>query len=101
MKPSHTVALSLLALGWYLLVPPRSLEAGSPVTAIPPLSQWQMLRSFDNAEACEGALTTLLKGLKQNLDKNPSDAKAAKQYAFASDARCVASDDPRLKEKVP
>jgi hypothetical protein len=90
MKLRHAAALALV--GWYLMVgfspfppkvTPQPLHPGE--TEGPPiLSQWQIRRSFDSADKCEQARTELLR-------LTPS--------VGAADVLCIASDDPRLKEK--
>ena len=97
MKPRH--ALPLLALGWYLMLPPQPLDPSSALSTIPSLNHWQTIRSFDTATACENALTITLQNLKKQMDADPTNAAAAGKYGVAADAQCIASDDPRLKEK--
>jgi hypothetical protein len=95
VKLRHT--LPLLAVGWYLMLPPRPLDPSSALSSIPPLNQWQTVRSFDTATACENALTITVQRLKKEMDADPTNAAAAGKYGIAADARCIASDDPRLK----
>lgn len=72
MKLSHAAALALV--GWYLMLPPVSSDGRIQKDA--PLSDWYIFSSFDTKEACE----------------------KERQVSGVS-AICVASDDPRLKEK--
>lgn len=92
-------ALPLLAVGWYLMLPPQPLDPSSALSTIPSLNHWQTVRSFDTATACENALSITVDALKKKMDADPTDAAAAGKYGIAADAQCIASDDPRLKGK--
>jgi len=90
----HAAALALF--GWYLITPPwtyRSEDRSKPVaqrryTANPdaPYSQWSIEQSFDSADKCE-------EGRKEG------QTWANNQLSNWLYAICIASDDPRLKEK--
>jgi len=86
-------AAALALLGWYLLVPPSTLPPS--VAYKEPLRKWQMVRGFDTADDCEEFLSTFY---EQSREKQSLDMlePAYRDYMFA---KCVASDDPRLKEK--
>ena len=78
MKLHHAAALALV--GWYLMMPlppiahnTRSINPDSLFAA--PLSRWSIIRTFPTQKECE-----------TYRDANPMEL-------------CVASDDPRLKEK--
>jgi hypothetical protein len=102
MKPRHVVALAFV--GWYLMVPPQSLvkldlsglSAKSPDIEVDrrvdealqradalPLSRWQMQGSYDTAKEC-----------KDQVDYDNENNSAIPNIAFA---KCIATDDPRLK----
>jgi len=51
MKSRHAAALALV--GWYLMIPPMGLHVEVEYNA--PLSQWDMMGSFDSADECEKA----------------------------------------------
>jgi hypothetical protein len=108
MKPGHAAALALV--GWYLMMPPNKKNDA-------PLSEWTVSRSYDSAQACQSAqnknrdqaaakLKTYdnmtdqqrrdLQHNQQAFDQETADSDSFDQ-AFQS--ACVASDDPRLKEK--
>jgi hypothetical protein len=58
-----------------------------------PLKTWDMFRAFDSADECEGFRTgfrekALARGEWKGFVKDRAES-----------ARCIASDDPRLKEK--
>jgi len=88
MKPRHAAALVLC--GWYLIVPP--FNKSGPLAGTP-LSLWTDHEgSYDTARECDQGKQALL----DDLDKHQAfhDYRAAVIFA-----RCIASDDPRLKEK--
>jgi len=92
MKPHHAAALALV--GWYLMVPPRVIQSQTTEQQTfdygAPLSKWTVSSAYDAAHECEGAKFLNREGHKQNSD--PLKA------AFDA-AQCIATDDPRLKEK--
>jgi len=117
MKPRHAAALALV--GWYLMVPPphtvlQGVGEGAPLIARPageegpsivqeevevpnpkaPLSQWSKEASFDTAKECEAKR-------KANRRAYAGFYRGLRDYALtaAVSAQCVATDDPRLKEK--
>jgi hypothetical protein len=109
MKFRHAAAIALT--GWYLMTPPLqdwlminklSADAKAGVTGqdyswmkMARLSLWENLAPFDSAAQCYAALAAL----RQKADPEPhSEAKNQTQYE-ARMAQCIASDDPRLKEK--
>jgi hypothetical protein len=55
MKPRHAAALALV--GWYLMVPPTTKN--HVVHYEEPISGWQIIDSFDTAQACKDMLTSL------------------------------------------
>jgi len=99
MKPRHAAALALV--GWYLLVPP--LTSGT-VLRNAPLSQWEQVKSFDTADACEKNVTFL-----GSIYDSEAVKRAAAETGKAADlavgkkrmdaAICISTDDSRLKGK--
>jgi hypothetical protein len=83
MKLRHTAALVLV--GWYLMIPP--VHDGQPDTQAP-ISAWTVFRRFDSAAACQK--------WKLNVETR---ARRAGKYGPSPDFTCIATDDPRLKEK--
>jgi hypothetical protein len=79
-------------VGWYLMLPPADahwkLDGTGPAE---PLGQWQLLGSFDTATQCKQGISD---GAARFDAANPHEPK--NPWSFA---QCVASDDPRLKEK--
>jgi len=80
MKPRHAAALALV--DWYLMIPPLNEHSYRPQPDLP-LSEWWQHQSFDSAQECESAC---------NSDSLPDRMRA-------NNAKCIATDDPRLKEK--
>jgi len=99
MKLRHAATLTLIGLGWYLMVPPDVHKGSASVKTLEPMGQWLNLHSFDTAAACENGLADATKGIKDDLSKNPTSVAALRKFRWISDAECIASDDPRLKEK--
>jgi hypothetical protein len=92
-KLRHTAALALM--GWYLMVPPWDKSGVYPAT---PLSQWTDYEgSYDTAQQCSEAKEQLLAEVKQDASKTPSAAAYSKYTDAIIFARCIATDDPRLR----
>jgi hypothetical protein len=92
VKPVHAAALALV--GWYLMVPPT--EDANHVDPSVPLPKWVVLRAFDTAAACDEAQDRLRYRVSR-LNLQIPVASAASEAAEFS--QCIASDEPRLKEK--
>ncbi len=91
VKLRHAAALALT--GWYLMVPAQT--KGGPIDTSLPLSQWTMFESFDTAAGCQRKKSRVYDEA-QRKDR-AGDTKGMAD--FYSAARCIATDDPRLKEK--
>jgi hypothetical protein len=91
MNLRHAAALALT--GWYLLMPPIQgwKEAGG--IGPPPLGVWTQDGEFDTAAECKQALEKSLK-----FDPLGRPLKGPPTIEMLSQ-RCIATDDPRLKEK--
>jgi hypothetical protein len=118
MHHRHAAALALV--GWYLMVPQPDAPGKAP-NANAPLSQWNQMGAFDNASNCEkereyrrrvavkalgevkqevAALPDSTQPLVKVSPKVAQDAADVSNFAVGIEAsRCIASDDPRLKEK--
>lgn len=89
-----TARVAALALvGWYLIIPSSTLPPN--VAYKKPLSKWQIVRSFDAADDCQDFLATFFEDSRQKQGLNLLEP-AYRDYMFAE---CVATDDPRLKQK--
>ena len=105
MKPRHAAAFALVS--WYLMIPPI-LPIGDTVDVkngrwwtqtAAPLSKWQISSSYDSASDCENLKDKLIKSGSSGLD-NTKATSYKRAFAVAStQAVCIATDDPRLKEK--
>ena len=108
MKPRHVAALALA--GWYLMVPTSKKNDA-------PLSEWTISQSYASAEACQSAqnknrdqVAAKLKTYDSMTDKQRRDLQHnqasldqemadSDSFDTAFQSACIASDDPRLKEK--
>ena len=81
MRIWHAATLALV--GWYLMVPPKELDA--------PISSRVEFGSYYTAKECEQAREWLAKRIKAGTSKS----KMTHDQAVWSE--CVESDDPRLK----
>jgi hypothetical protein len=68
IKPRHTAALALV--GWYLMVPPLSAD-GTRIVENLPLSKWDAVLPFDNAEH----RSNTAKAIIDDITKKAYDAK--------------------------
>jgi len=69
-------AAALALAGWYLMLPPITLEPNPHVSFDAPLSQWFIESNYNSTGACEVGRAALLVRMQS--------------------ARCVAAEDPRL-----
>jgi hypothetical protein len=91
MNPRHAAALALV--GWYLMAPaPEDLSA--------PISRWDIVTSYDSATACEKQRMSTVDRMQKAIDDEFAHHEpiAGGAQAFAHE-QCIATDDPRLKEK--
>jgi hypothetical protein len=101
MKLRHAAALALV--GWYLMIPPRVSDW--PVLVFDtnaPLSKWQQGGSFDTAKECnedKKRSAGLALQLTDKLSGEDKHKAMLSVMAMLSGPQCIASDDPRLKEK--
>ena len=77
MKPRHAAALVLVS--WYLMVPPQLPVLANKPNYYAPLSHWRIVYSFNSVIDCKNALDTI--------------------HRSEESARCVVTDNPRLKAK--
>jgi len=98
----HAAALALV--GWYLIAPPPRSSDGV-IDPKAPLSYWQMEGRFDTLEECRtypDREVEIMRGfyadhpeISESEHRNDDAARKAK----AAQEQCIATDDPRLKEK--
>jgi hypothetical protein len=91
MKPRHAASLALV--GWYLITPPSTLPPDVSYKA--PLRRWHIVRGFDTADDWEDSRSSFFEDSRQKVALNMLEP-AYRDFMFAE---CIASDDPRLKEK--
>jgi hypothetical protein len=94
-----TTKWSLLVVGWYLLMPlPR--EYGGVFV---PLKQWGQMGVFDTAKECSEAYQSAVKELQEERRLCREDQRLCLKISMDGfltlNQRCIASDDPRLKDR--
>lgn len=89
MKPGHAAAFALI--GWYLMSPPMQ---GGWSHESAPLSQWEIIGSFDTAKECNMIL-------QDDAESRATITTLATPEPLlrASAMACFATEDPRLKGK--
>jgi hypothetical protein len=105
MRSLHATAFALV--GWYLIAP--LLDNAGNVLVSTPLTQWQIIASFDSAHACQESKSNVMQTSQSDVDrllKNaPSNVTNQDLQKFlhadstsnrASAAICISTDDPRL-----
>jgi hypothetical protein len=116
MKLHHAAALALA--GWYLMIPRIYLDPGGNWIVgpwerrkgqieQPELSSWELRGSYETAAKCHEAIVTLAsqRPTDSEIAANPRAQRDPKGYndirnqAFKS-ARCVVSDDLRLRKNI-
>ena len=105
MKLGHASALGVI--DWYLIMPPRVSDW--PVLVYDtnaPLSKWQQVGSFNyTAKQCnrnKKETAGLMLRTTEKMAGTGKDKQRAKHSIMAvlPELQCIASDDPRLKEKI-
>jgi len=90
MTLRHAAALALA--GWYLMVPPPLSYVGKD-GPLKPVRSWTAVSVLATEEECEAARSRL-----SQLDPKLGSYRGLPPEEIY-DAQCIASDDPRLKEK--
>ena len=95
MRFRHAASLALVV--WYLMIPPTR---GAPAEILDdaPLSQWDVDGQFDSKVECENKIPSD-KDTEERI-KQCSVGSCAVTVMLLSDGRCMASDDPRLKNNA-
>jgi hypothetical protein len=107
MNLRHATALALV--GWYLMVPPSigPHPRGGEVLRGAPLREWEQEAAFDTAKECRDAQDRDLADMAEAATKAKHQVPPPTQQRLheidnmwiqTSLGRCVATDDPRLKE---
>ncbi len=93
MRLRHVAVLALV--GWYLMVPPWNRLVPSDPDPQAPLNEWTDVASFDTVAECNGAIAEHDKKALAALGPIGSNRHTT-PWDFA---KCIATDDPRLKKK--
>lgn len=98
MKPRHAAALALV--GWYLMVPPLT-PGGGPhdILLHAPLSKWIVGEGYDTKAECESDLRESIKNMDRDANASADGLGAVMVVEYAH-GRCMAPDDPRLKDNA-
>jgi hypothetical protein len=121
MNPHHAAALALV--GWYLMLPPLRPVSPEDVSDRPvdltvppdrpmadltaPFSQWTIIKTFPTEKECRVQAKAALSEYRFKKTKGSSAPTGYQAYPARDlspleqekDSRCIATDDPRLKEK--
>jgi hypothetical protein len=111
MKHRHAAAFALV--GWYLIAPPIGDTNVISVNKNAPLAKWEILESYDTARECEREkIVEWTNSMRVSKNKRLDDVVYGRRVPQSDGERllaettvkemtceCVASDDPRLKEK--
>jgi hypothetical protein len=93
-------AAALASVGWYLMFPSAIGEGrfkGYPDLSLP-LAEWNIYQSFDSAEDCESGKAALENKLLLRVNASNGEARE-RAFLWMKSPVCIATDDPRLKEK--
>jgi hypothetical protein len=93
MKPRHAGALALM--GWYLMLPP--IMTDGRVDSSVRLAQWRIDEDFDSAAQCDHMREALQHVTV--LARRAGDPPMQLEIAADHKAICIATDDPRLKDR--
>lgn len=109
MKLSHAAALALV--GWYLMVPPYNDNDLKPQTGVP-LDEWDRIGApahagdeqdepFLTLGECEAGKAALKQSHLDEAKKHSGalEKMLLRQSESLGEGQCVATDDPRLKQK--
>lgn len=108
MRRIFGYAGAFVMLGWYLLLPPLQVEGpvSDPHTAVEadttaPLSQWKIIATLGTEKECRKYSEHALKVLREQKTGNEGGDQGAGVMAkyWFDKSLCVATGDPRLKEK--
>jgi hypothetical protein len=95
MNLRHTAALALA--GWYLMIPP--IYDDNRIHLEAPLSQWTVIKSFDSAKECEQVVSGIARHEGPPISlRLPLGASSDQLHQLITQATCVSTDDPHLKE---
>jgi hypothetical protein len=87
------IASPLALVGWYLMVPPST--RGTNLS----LSKWSIYQHYNAPDECYWARSNFATGLLQDPPPDFAERFGDNYRSIFARAQCIASDDPRLKEK--
>jgi len=95
----HAPALALV--GWYLIIAAARWDGSKWIEpSFTSLAQWQQVDVFDSSAKCQAAKNQHLDdAIAKDLNRMTHPKKDSIETGLAPDYLCVASDDPRLKDK--
>jgi len=98
MNRRHAAALALF--GWYLMMPPPNWSKTNLSTA--PLREWTLFGRYNSADECSDERFRMIRvqymAVLSDLAEGESDPNLPSLHLDFKNARCIATDDPRLKE---
>lgn len=96
-------AAALALAGWYLMCGPQVSEHPPTFDTVTALSKWSIVDSYDTADSCRNGKTDLIRivyeAARQATEDEKKKALLLKLAAMTEAYQCIATDDPRLKEK--
>jgi hypothetical protein len=107
MNLRHAAALMLV--GWYLILPYRLPNSTKHDVSVS-LSHLCKVANFPDRDRCESSRASAIQMIDHPDDLHPKIAAKMRQIGAAgmseirqtvSEGKCIASDDPRLKESRP
>jgi hypothetical protein len=99
----HTAALALV--GWYLMTAPVTYNEKDDFWGAyfgASMGDWDIRGVYDTARACSNSQDMVRAAAEKKLShgtKGKTNKQAWAQLGADSYAECIATDDPRLKEK--
>ena len=106
MNLRHAAALALV--GWYLMFPPPAMNTKDSVVDVDaPVGKWTIWASYDAVKDCEAErskkqqefLRLFQEALRSEKDPRNPSPRMLSIFLTGNMMACIATDDPRLKEK--
>jgi hypothetical protein len=89
-------SIGVVLAAWLLLYPPWSVEKNA-IDPTQPLTRWYEAATFDSSAQCEAQKAKVLE--QYDWRSHPDLSKVISQMKLRPQARCVADNDPELKER--
>jgi hypothetical protein len=97
LNRSFCRASTILAVSWYLLIPPYAGNHGLDTTA--PMSEWTKAGAYQSQQECrqaQQAFTTVMSQPRRAMERAPAQALLAIERS-----QCLSADDFRLEAGQP